>query len=558
MPVVAISTSPLSATGSSHLGNRSSFGGHVFDVAKDQLLRGSTTVKLTPKALLLLRHFVHHPDRVLTKDALMAAIWGPTVVTENSLVQLVVELRTALGDKEQQIVKTVPRRGYLFAAPVQWLGQESPQLSGVRPSRRRRLWAGISTLACLALLLTTPSPPAGGVDAQWKNALPVFVAPFVEGDANGDASPIGRRIADDVSALLVRLQLGTADQEDRAKLAISGRLLRRTPNGIAVDVQLRDLSSGTRYSLLEASFRDEHELIASDLSLRVVRAMVGRRHEIILARARQSAHPPDALELLNLAWYDYWLADTEADLARAGARFEAVLQKDPSSVSARFGRSMACYQTFHMLFSPAPRATLAECERQVRELYSRAPEDNFSMQAMATSLYWQGKPEEALWLLRKALVLWPADRSLNPMMALLLIREGRFDEAAPYLEITRSLAERRQEHGPSDRRRQVGFYHVFADRAVLQGHDDESREWLLRWTAEFPDDGRPYLLLAAIDALHGRDEQAKSHMARHRQLLPQSNLHYVSMLNRTSNPAVMAVRARLLEGMRRAGLPEGG
>jgi DNA-binding winged helix-turn-helix (wHTH) protein len=96
MPVVAISTSPLSVTGASHLGNRSSFSGHVFDVATDQLLRGSTTLKLTPKALLLLRHFVHHPGRVLTKDALMAAIWGPTVVTENSLVQLVVELRTAL------------------------------------------------------------------------------------------------------------------------------------------------------------------------------------------------------------------------------------------------------------------------------------------------------------------------------------------------------------------------------------------------------------------------------------------------------------------------------
>jgi hypothetical protein len=357
---------------------------------------------------------------------------------------------------------------------------------------------------------------------------------------------------------LVRLKLATADQEDRAKLAISGRVLRRTPNGIAVDVQLRDLSSGIRYSLLEASFRDEQELIASDLSLRVVRAMVGRRHEIILARTRQPAHQPDGLELLNLAWYDYWLADTEADLARAGARFEAVLQKDPSSVSARFGRSVACYQTFHELFSPEPRATLAECERQVRELYSRAPEDNFSMQAMATSLYWQGKPEEALWLLRKALVVWPADRWLNPMMALFLIREGRFDEAAPYLEITRSLAERRREHGPSDRRRVAVFYHLFAERAVLQGHDDESREWLLRWTAEFPDDGRPYLRLAAIDALHGRDEQANSNMARHRQLLPRSNLHYVAMLNRTSNPAVMAVRARMLEGMRRAGLPEGG
>jgi predicted Zn-dependent protease len=292
--------------------------------------------------------------------------------------------------------------------------------------------------------------------------------------------------------------------------------------------------------------------------MRVVRTMADRRHEIVLARARQSDRQPDALELLNLAWNDYWLADTEADLARADARFAAVLQMDPSSVAARFGRAMSCHRTFANLFSATPRATLSECERQVRELYSRAPEHILSMQAMASVLDTQGKPEEALWLIRKALDLWPADRTLNQYMAQLLVKEGRFDEAEPYLEFTRSMAERRREHGPSDRRRQTVFYHLFATRAALQGRDDESREWLLRWTAEFPDDGRPYLLLAAIDALHGRDEQARSSMARHRQLLPRSNLQYVAMVFRTSNPAVMAVRARLVEGMRRAGLPEGG
>ena len=66
------------------------------------------------------------------------------------------------------------------------------------------------------------------------------------------------------------------------------------------------------------------------------------------------------------------------------------------------------------------------------------------------------------------------------------------------------------------------------------------------------------IALAAIDALRGRDEQAKSNMARHRQLLPRSNLQYVALVYRASNPAAIAVRARLLEGMRRAGLPEGG
>jgi hypothetical protein len=119
------------------------------------------------------------------------------------------------------------------------------------------------------------------------------------------------------------------------------------------------------------------------------------------------------------------------------------------------------------------------------------------------------------------------------------------------------MAERRREHGVSDWRRQAFFYQLFADKAALQGHDDESREWLLRWNAEYPDDGRPYLMLAAIDALNGRDEQAKSNMARHRQLLPRSNLKYVAMLYPTANPAVMNARAQPARGMRRAGFRRG-
>jgi hypothetical protein len=98
---------------------------------------------------------------------------------------------------------------------------------------------------------------------------------------------------------------------------------------------------------------------------------------------------------------------------------------------------------------------------------------------------------------------------------------------------------------------------LFADRELPQGHDDKSREWVLRSTAEFPEDGGPYLTLAAIDALQGRSEQAKSDMARRRPLPPRSSLGYVEILYRTSNPAVIAQRTRPLDGMRRAGLPEG-
>lgn len=170
----------------------------------------------------------------------------------------------------------------------------------------------------------------------------------------------------------------------------------------------------------------------------------------------------------------------------------------------------------------------------------------------------RGRTDEAIWLLRKGLDLSTQNRTGNAMMALMLVRQGRFDEAASYLAWMRSFAERRREHGPSDRRRLDFFYRLFAETAFLQGHDNESYEWLCRWSAEMPDNGRPYLMLAAIDALHGREEQARAHMARHRQLLPYSTLRYVEMAYPPSTSSLITQRARLIEGMRNAGLPEGG
>ena len=73
-----------------------------------------------------------------------------------------------------------------------------------------------------------------------------------------------------------------------------------------------------------------------------------------------------------------------------------------------------------------------------------------------------------------------------------------------------------------------------------------------------PDNGRPYLMLAALDALQDRGEEARANMARHRELLPRSTVRYVGMLYPLPSPeAIQAARARLLEGARKAGLPEG-
>jgi predicted ATPase/DNA-binding winged helix-turn-helix (wHTH) protein len=65
-----------------------------------------------------LKYLVENPGRVIGKQELTQAVWPDAFVTDDSLVQCTVELRRALGDRSQQLVKTVPKRGYLFAAPV--------------------------------------------------------------------------------------------------------------------------------------------------------------------------------------------------------------------------------------------------------------------------------------------------------------------------------------------------------------------------------------------------------------------------------------------------------
>ncbi len=558
MAADALSSPQTTTPQSVHRDNSAHFAGHVFDVARDQLSRGQASLPLAPKALTLLKYFLHHPEQVIRKEELTTAVWGSTVVTENSLVQLVLELRNALGDREQRIVKTVPRRGYLFAVPVEWRGTEPGPLPGARPSQRRKLVAAVPALICLTLVLLVRAPERTySVDAEVRTAFPFFVAPVVEDDINGEPSQLGRRIAGDVSAHLVHGRLRLAPSEVGARFVVRGRLVRRSPEGIVVDMQMKDLSTGTTYPLIQVSFRNEDDMVRSDLAERVVRAMANRRDEIILDRAQQPAHQPEAMELLQLAWSDFYLAKTEADLAGASTRFQAVLQKDPTSVFARVGLSVACLNNFTRLFSASPRTTLTACERQARELYAKAPENTDAMALLAYVLHAQGRSDEALWLLRKALDLQPRDRTVNSYMAMVLVKEGRVDEAAPYLEFARTLSERRREHSPSDRRRQASLYQLFADTAFLQGRDDESYRWLVRWAAEMPDDGRPFLMLAAIDSLDGREEQAKRNMARHRELLPRTTLRYMEMLYPTSSPTVLAQRARLLEGMRKAGLPEG-
>ena len=79
---------------------------------------GEEEIELRPKAFDVLRHLVENSGRVITKDELIKAVWRGLAVTDDALVQCVSDVWHALCDEAQRLIKTVPRRGYVFSVEV--------------------------------------------------------------------------------------------------------------------------------------------------------------------------------------------------------------------------------------------------------------------------------------------------------------------------------------------------------------------------------------------------------------------------------------------------------
>src|ERR1700737_5138475 len=90
------------------------------DVSARSLTRDGELVPLPPKIVETLILLAENPGKTILKDELMEKVWPGTFVEEGSLARNISILRKALGDSsdDQQWIKTVPKRGYCFVAPV--------------------------------------------------------------------------------------------------------------------------------------------------------------------------------------------------------------------------------------------------------------------------------------------------------------------------------------------------------------------------------------------------------------------------------------------------------
>ena len=109
----------------------------TLDLRRGVFRRGDRAIDLRPKSFEVLRYLVENAGRLVSKDELIQAIWPNVNVADESVARCVSDVRQALNDTEQRFIKTVPRRGYRFAAAIYSPVNEPKEPTFALPDIRR-------------------------------------------------------------------------------------------------------------------------------------------------------------------------------------------------------------------------------------------------------------------------------------------------------------------------------------------------------------------------------------------------------------------------------------
>lgn len=207
--------------------NAVTFGPFRLDADTESVWRDAEEIRLRPKTFAMLRYLAERPQRLVTKEELLEAIWPGVAVGDAALAVCVGEIRKLLGDEARtpRFIETLHRRGYRFigsalaapgAEPVpERLRTNLPRQLTSFVGRERELDRVTAALSGSALVTLTG---AGGVG---KTRLAIKVAANLLPDFTHGAWLVDLALLSDVervpdvvtAALNVRKQAGRPVRE---------------------------------------------------------------------------------------------------------------------------------------------------------------------------------------------------------------------------------------------------------------------------------------------------------------------------------------------------------
>lgn len=553
------------------------FEGFALDPNRQSLTTPDGAMALRPKSFDVLLYLARHPDRVVSKDELMEALWPGVFVTENSLVQCISDIRTALGVRGPEILKTVARRGYMFTAPVvetdpgpaeptavEVPASESPPQPRRAPAWPRALVAAgaIVALGAAGAWWWTAGKPVDPPATLADDALPhkrisIAVLPFTTRDAPEDEY-LADGLTEDIIGALVRFSdltvltprivapyKGRTPSREEITRDLKVRYIaegsvRRTPGRLRISVRLADALKGTLI-WAEQYDTDADQVIAiqDDITHRITGALAVRLTNV--EQARVATKPPASLEAYDLVLRGRDLLSRLTRTATSNARtmFERSVELDPSYAPAYVGLGRVDLVAVSLGWTPDPAGTLRRAEGRARTAIG-IDEFNPTAQALLGRIYIRlGEYDRAVEALRHALALNPSDAEIYASLGDALLWSGDLDEARKMLEMATGLDPKLPSHD---------LFNLGAAYFLLGQHGAAAQVYE---RAVARRDGNPFIhaMLAAIYADAGRKEDASREVAEVRRSNPLFDLDRFGTLFR--NPAH---RDKIVAALRQAGL----
>jgi TolB-like protein/Tfp pilus assembly protein PilF len=398
------------------------FDEHVLDVDRRELRRGSDAIAVEPQVFDLLVYLLQNREHVVSKDDLIASVWGGRIISESTLTSRINAARKAVGDSggEQRLIRTIARKGLRFVGDVH-VEQTVPAPARAEPE----------SPASLAL----PDRPA------------IAVLPFTNMSGDPEQEYFSDGISEDIITALSKLRwffviarnssfiykgksvhLKQIASDLGVRYVLEGSV-RKGGDRVRITAQLNDVTTGS-HLWAERYDRDLADVFAvqDEITEAIVAAIEPQLYAAENFRAQRKAPDSmDAWDLVMRALSHYWRV-TRQDNVVAQALLEKAIAIDPS-----YGQALGVLATSYIFTAHMGWADLAAvakaAERSALAAIQTDSEDPWAHNALGHVYLFARRFEDSLAEFELALRLNPNFALAQGFYGLSLSYNGRWQEA---------------------------------------------------------------------------------------------------------------------------------
>lgn len=401
--------------------------------------RSGKAIELRPQSREVLQLLASAPNRIVLKEEFTDIVWDGRMVSEDSLVQCIAEIRSVIGDGERKIIQTVPRKGYRFVPP-----------KVEAPKRRATQLEILAVLGVTLLLLVGVAYQFLKAEDVSEHPPVVAVLPLDDLSSQPHKGYLNDALSEGIITELARFPQFSVvarnssfqfrdDAEDVRKIGAelgAGYLVEGSQQfdgaRVKVTVQLVDTQSGVHLFAdtyerdLEDLFVVQNEIVAQVASV-VGQAVLSDMPKRVTARDVDS-------RLRGLQARNIMTQLNRENWEKAIALEETSIREEPDSAWGYIGKSLMLVPAAILGWMEPRDEVLEQSVGLARTALRLDPENYMSHYALARVLSRQGEHVESILHFERAAKLNPSDSIVWIGMSVPLLYAGRSDEALEALK----------------------------------------------------------------------------------------------------------------------------